>query len=274
MKSHKGTLSLILSGFFFLLISSFTKIYGQISDSLTFDSLVIEEHIPLLADSISPTNTLSIHFVFPTQVCGDLGLLESIQKEFVKALFGPEYAELTPNHAIDIFYQKYKQDYLATAADYNKAKADGLDMKSWGDTFQTMRADTVSLHRGILSFSISIEKRMGGVHDSRHMNYYNINLNTGKLISESDIFKPGYEAKLTEAIIAQLLEDNNLTKPKQLIEKGYFNLYSLKPNKNFLIGKDSIVYAFNESEIAPYSMGMKKVSLPEDKVASILKDEK
>lgn len=275
MKSHTNTLnSKLLTFVLFWVIGLCAKTFAQTPSALAFDSLVVEERIPLLNDPSSPSNTLSIHFLFPAKAYSSLDLLGKIQDEFVKTLFGEEYANLGPYEALERFYKKYKEDYLATAADYNRAKTDGLDMESWGNTVQKMRIDTVGVHEGILSFSISVENCMAGIHDSRHISYYNINLETGKLIAESDIFKPGYENKLTEAIIGQLLEDNKLKKPEQLIEKGYFNLKSLKPNKNFLIGKDSIVYAFNESEIAPYSMGLRKVVIPEDKVSNILKDGK
>jgi hypothetical protein len=274
MKSHTYTFNLILMGFLFWEISPFANLFAQTPGKLAFDSLVVQEQIPLLKDSLSPANMLSIHFVFPSQMYGNIHLLGKIQDEFIKGLFGKEYTNLSPYEALEKFYQKYKEDYLATAADYNKAKAEGLDMESWGNTIQIMRINTIGIHEGILSFCVSIENSMGGIHDSRHINYYNINLTTGKLICESDIFKPGYENKLTDVIINRLLEDNKLSKPKQLIEKGYFNLRRLKPNKNFLISKDGIVYAFNETEIAPYSMGLLKVVIPEDRVSNIMKDTK
>jgi hypothetical protein len=238
----------------------------------TYDSLVVKENIALVEDTSSPTNKLSIRFIFPTTIHGDSMLLEKVQEEFVKALFGSEYAKLKPQQAIDSFYKKYKKDYLATASDYNKAKAAGFEMHSWGNTYQTMQSDTVSGEKaGILSFTTYIENYNGGAHGSHHTGYYNIDLKTGKLISESDIFKPGYQEALKRAIVEKLLADNKLIKPEQLIEKGFFDLAELKPNNNFLIAKDGITYGFNEYEIAPYYMGLIKVYLPQSTISSILK---
>ncbi|MBP1616805.1 MAG: hypothetical protein H6Q14_632 [Bacteroidetes bacterium] len=243
----------------------------QSQQKITYDSLVINEDIALIKDTSGPINKLSIHFVFPSAIKEDPVLLKNVQQEFVEALFGHEYANLKPQQAIDSFYKKYKEDYLSTATDYNKAKAAGFEMQSWGSTYQTMRTDTIpSFKPDTLSFSTYTENYNGGAHGSHHTGYYNIDLKTGKMISESDIFKPGYKADLKKAIIAQLLLDNKLTKPEELIEKGFFDLGDLKPNNNFLVTKNGITYGFNEYEIAPYYMGLIKVSLSYSDISNIL----
>lgn len=239
---------------------------------LAYDSIAVNEDIALVGDTSGPTNKLSIHFTFPSSIHGDSLALKSIQQEFVKALFGQEYATLSPQQAVDSYCRKYKADYLATAADYNKAKKAGLEMQSWGNNYQMMRTDTIpSAKPDTLSFITYIENYNGGAHGSHHTGYYNIDLKTGKPIKESDIFKPGYEAELRKAIIQQLLADNKLDKPEGLIEKGFFDLNDLKPNNNFIITKDGILYGFNEYEIAPYYMGLIRVSLPNSTISNILK---
>jgi Protein of unknown function (DUF3298) len=67
------------------------------------------------------------------------------------------------------------------------------------------------------------------------------------------------------------LVDNKLTKSEELIEKGFFDLSDLKPNNNFLITQNGITYGFNEYEIAPYYMGLIKVSLSNSKITHILR---
>lgn len=242
------------------------------AQALAYDSIVVNEDIALLSDTSGPTNKLSIHFTFPSSIHGDSVTLKNIQQEFVKALFGQEYATLSPQQAVDSYCRKYKAGYLATAADYNKAKKAGLEMQSWGNNYQVMRTDTIhSAKTDTLSFITYIENYNGGAHGSHHTGYYNIDLKTGKPIKESDIFKPGYEPELRKAIIQQLLADNKLDKPEELIEKGFFDLNDLKPNNNFIITKDGILYGFNEYEIAPYYMGLIRVSLPYSTISSILK---
>ncbi|OJU54060.1 MAG: hypothetical protein BGN96_08720 [Bacteroidales bacterium 45-6] len=244
----------------------------QSARTLVYDSLVVNKSIALTNDTSGPVNKLAIHFVFPSSIKGDSMLLQSVQKQFVEALFGAEYAHFKPQEATDNFYKKYEEDYLATASDYNKAKAQGFEMQSWGNTFQTMRTDTLpSSKPDTLSFCAYVENYNGGAHGSHHTGYYNIDLKTGKPIKESDIFKPGYEAELKKAIIHQLLAVNKLTRPEELIEKGFFDLNDLKPNNNFLITKDGITYGFNEYEIAPYYMGLIKVHIASSSISNILK---
>lgn len=238
---------------------------------LTIDSLSVKEDIPLFEGPSAPVNRLTIKFIYPKTVDGDSMLLKNVQAEFVKAFFGPEYARLSPKEAFKSFHDKYKADYLRTASGYEKAKADGLPMESWGNTYQMMNNDTVASEKGILSFTTFVENFMGGAHGSHHTGYFNIDLKTGKLITESDIFKGDYKAELSKLIIAELLKDNKLSKPEELIEIGFFDLTDLTPNGNFLITKGGILYGFNEYEIAPYYMGLIKVFLPNEKIEHILR---
>lgn len=244
---------------------------AQSSHTIAFDSLIFDQKIPLIEGQKSPINTLSIHFVYPSSFDGDSTLLKNVQQIFVKALFGQKYADLTPKQAVDSFYIQYKNEYRATATDYNKAKSEGYEMSTWGDAYQKMEIDTVASKTGIVSFRVQINTYNGGAHGSHQIKYFNIDQKTGKLLAEQDIFNTGFEKKLTQAIIQQLLEDNKLTLPEQLVEKGFLDLRNLKSNGNFLLKKDSIMYVFNEYEVASYSTGLVKVTIPTSKISDILK---
>ena len=239
---------------------------------VVYDSLVVNEKTPLIDGQSTPLNELTIHFTFPKNVNNDSVLLKIVQKVYNSAMFGNEYANLTPKQAIDNFKKKYEADYRKTTIeDYNQAKKAGYKMDDWGNTYQIMKVDTLQSRPETLSFSTFVENYNGGAHGSHHTGYYNIDLKTGKLLNESDIFKAGYEKELNKIIVAQLLEDNKVTKEEEMTEKGFFNLKELKSNKNFLLTKDGVQYGFNEYEIAPYYMGLIKVSIPNEKLASILK---
>lgn len=239
-------------------------------NELRFDSLMLNESISLFADSQEPHNKLNIHFAYPVQVEGDTALLTQIQHQFTRALFGDKFAQMTPQKALDAYYQKYKSDFISTRADYQEARKDGMSMASWGNTYQIMRSDSVSSINGILSFTTYIENYMGGAHGSHQTGYYNIDLKTGKLITESEFFKAGYAPLLKKIIIDQLVADNKLRHSEELIDKGFFDLDEMKPNGNFLIQKEGVQYAFNEYEIAPYYMGVIKVFIPYAKISDLI----
>ena len=45
----------------------------------------------------------------------------------------------------------------------------------------------------------------------------------------------------------------------------------IKPNGNFLLSEEGIVYIFNQYEIAPYAAGVIELTIPWDEVSDILK---
>ncbi len=66
------------------------------------------------------------------------------------------------------------------------------------------------------------------------------------------------------------MEKNNVTSPDSLLNMGFFNIDEIAPNNNFWMNEEGIHYAYNQYEIAPYSMGVIDIFIPYGELEEIL----
>ncbi|MBQ5621740.1 MAG: DUF3298 domain-containing protein, partial [Bacteroidaceae bacterium] len=95
------------------------------------------------------------------------------------------------------------------------------------------------------------------------VNYYNFDMNTGKLLDIKDIVPADKEMLVLMAMEEQLCKDFGATDLPDLQSKtGITALGDLYLTNNFCFKGDSIQFLFNQYEIAPYAAGLIKVTLP------------
>ena len=110
----------------------------------------------------------------------------------------------------------------------------------------------------------------GGAHPNAFVNYYSFELNSGKRLKLSDIFKPEQRSKLNKIAETVFRKEKNIPPDKSLKEFGYwFENNKFVLNDNFGILKDGIVFHFNAYEIAPYAMGHTEIIIPTEKINNL-----
>jgi hypothetical protein len=115
----------------------------------------------------------------------------------------------------------------------------------------------------ILSYKMTTDCYLGGAHGSYMVNYYNFDMNTGKLLDIKDIVPADKEQAVLKAMEEQLCKDFGATDLPDLQSKtGITALGDLYLTNNFRFKGDSIQFLFNQYEIAPYAAGLIKVTLP------------
>lgn len=109
----------------------------------------------------------------------------------------------------------------------------------------------------ILSYQTTIDCYLGGAHGSYVVMYYNFDKASGKLLNIRDVVPADKEQEVLEAMKKQLVEDWGAEDWADLQEQtGIGALGDLYLTNNFLLSKDSIVFLFNQYEIAPYAAGL------------------
>lgn len=101
-------------------------------------------------------------------------------------------------------------------------------------------------------------------HANRWTGYLNYNLTDGKILSLSDLMKPGYEKELTELLRQKVKEEEDI----QLLVKPE----DIELPKAFAITSDGLLFSFNPYSIAPYSEGIIKIDIPVDELYDLLSD--
>ncbi|MCR5849752.1 MAG: RsiV family protein [Bacteroidaceae bacterium] len=114
----------------------------------------------------------------------------------------------------------------------------------------------------IVSYQTTTDCYLGGAHGSYVVQYYNFDKASGKLLSINDIVPADKEKAVLKAMAEQLCEDWEAKDLADLQEKtGITMLGDLYLTDNFLFKGDSILFLFNQYEIAPYAAGLISVTV-------------
>lgn len=115
----------------------------------------------------------------------------------------------------------------------------------------------------IVSYEVKTTCYLGGAHGSYVVQYFNFERTSGKLLSIQDIVPPEKEMLVLMAMQDQLCKDYEVKDIADLQEQtGITMLGDLYLTNNFLLKGDSILFLFNQYEIAPYAAGLISVTLP------------
>jgi hypothetical protein len=196
-------------------------------------------------------------------------ILKSIQQQIVGKMFGEIYTNLPVDSIIPSYVSRLYNDYKISY---------GTDLEKYKDLKGPMLSNEIQveavsmfLDDKILSYSYERYAYMGGAHGNSNRYFYNFDLKNGHILHESDIFIDNYKAPLTELIKQRIVEDNaEIESVADLTEFDFWES-EIRPNGNFYISDEGIVYVFNPYEIAPYSTGQTEVTLPYDRLKVLLK---
>ncbi len=258
--------------FFFILTAAALLLFSSCND-IRFETTVVNKQIPLLAenDTTLPHAELTLSFTYPKQF-RDEASLKRLQQIFNGTFFGDiQYDALSPEDAITHYTDAYRERYRSLSNSFYEEKAMmGGEIPVWYWYTLDIRNELLHVSDSLVSYSVSYSDYEGGAHGSHRLTYTNIDLNRLTTLSEEDLFLPGYYRPLTEKIVAQLMKDNEVTEPDSLLMKGFFTIEDIVPNNNFWLSDSAIHYAYNQYEIAPYSMGVIDVTIPYSELTELL----
>ncbi len=114
---------------------------------------------------------------------------------------------------------------------------------------------------GIICFQKTSEIKKDGKQTMETNYYYSFNLNSMTRVDISDIFNVEYFEQVNAMLKEQLLKQEKVSSPTQLIDLGYFNIDNLAVNNNFYLTNDSIVFNYEPYEIACLAIGEVSIKL-------------
>lgn len=281
-------IAVFLSGFFLFTACNHSQ-GGKTSmdNNVVFDTIALNEQYFLDEKPSNPSCNIALHFVYPSQT--NKPLPEQLQKLFVKSIFGITYDSLSPSDAAKEYVQNYIDNYKKDAKLYREhagsaAKSDmeTLYHENEHDDEETLPkifysyyeilSDSIVFNRdNIISFQVKQSNNKGGAMSYNSYRNYVINFKTGTLMSENEIFNPGYDVALRTLFVNSLLNQNNVKTVSELEELGYFGIDEIVPNKNFLIDDKGITYTFNKGEYSAYQLSAPVVFIPYNDIRSLLR---
>lgn len=225
----------------------------------------------LAADTAKGSLNVDISVEIP--VCFDNeAILDSVRNEIIRNLFGNSYVRLADNLIVEKFSSDLSKEYKQSNSSILE-QMDSTTLYSFNNE-HILEGFSLLNDKNIYSYGISRYVFMGGAHGLSTLTYLNFDLETGKKITEDDLFTAGFVERLTQIlksrIVEQSVEDKD-TEPILDLENTDYWVDAIKPNGNFYITDESINYVFNPYEIAPYYMGQTEVVIPFIRLSGLLK---
>lgn len=247
---------------------------NSVDNNIAFDSVSVEKVYHILDNPANPNCNLQLNFIYPVKM-DNKELLDKAQRQFVADFFGDDYESLSPQDAIAKYTETYIEAYKELEDDFKieQERSKGDPVMPWFSYYEMSENNIEYNSNNILSYSVSFSNYTGGAHGSHSTKYHVIDLETGKAVTEEDIFIEDFQEQLARILVDKIAELNDVKDPKELEQIGFFSVDEIFPNNNFLINKTGITYAFNEYEIAAYVVGLIDVHVSYQEITHLLRKE-
>ena len=256
-------------------------------NNMAFDTIEVKKQYFLDDNPQNPSCNISLFFVFPSD--SDKASQKEIQRIFVKGVFGMTYDSLSPSMSASEYVRNYMDNYKLDAKIYrehtshvgktndgvihheNEHDEEEVLPKIFYSYYETLSDSIIYNRDNILSFQVKQSNNKGGAMSYNSYRNYVINLKTATLITENDIFNPGYDMALRNIFINSLLNQNDVKTVAELEDLGYFGIEEIIPNKNFFVDDKGITYTFNKGEYSAYQLSAPVVFIPYSDIRSLLR---
>lgn len=257
---------------FAVFISCKTEKKINTPNAISYDSISVSRIYHLDNDSTKPSCSLKITYIFPVKFA-DEKILATVQKELNFALMEDEkYEPMKPQDAINKYVEDYVEKYKTDAKEQFPDWQESGDTEDYFSYYKTLDTKVIFDMDDILSYQISSMDYKGGANSSTAYRNIVIDLKTGNILSEQDIFLPEYRKLLNAILIRKIVAQNKVQKPEDLLEFGYWGIEDLTSNENFLVDNNGLTYIFNPGEYSAPSLGEIRVSLPYNEIRDLLRD--
>lgn len=248
----------------------------EIENKITFDTLSLSDNYHVNNDSTMPSCNLKLTFIYPIGYDNNMPILDSLHNIFISNFLNPSFAMFrsAPMQALEKYKEAYIDNYLHDINLFynNKSSSSHEENDKYLSYYETITNEIIFNKQNILSFQIAQTNYKGGTSSYLLLKNYAIDLTTGQVIFEKDIFKSGYEEVLSNIFKEYLLRVNNVKNISDLQDMGYFGIDEITPNENLLIDDKGITYIFNKNEISTFKLDPVKITIPYEEIDFILKE--
>lgn len=268
---HYNLFSVTLCIIAMSLFSCNTKETTSGDNGIEFDTIYSVQNFRSNNDSTQPSCNLKLTLIYPKSY-SDRAILDSLKYAFVSSFFDNSYALLTPKDAVDSYSKTYIENYKEDLKSYSENSDTHDDDVQYLSYYETISDRITFNQQGIVAFQVALSDYKGGTSSYDVLKNYVFNLKTGKLVSEEDIFKPGYERLLLPIFKNYLMKLNKTNSINDLEELGYLGLDEMIPNNNFLVDDKGITYIFNKGEYSAYKLDAITIFIPYNEIEMVLKN--
>ena len=236
-----------------------------------FDSICVDTVAPLVNSTNSPKCEVSLHLLYAKGENADKMNYTILRS----GILTPDYLslsneKLSVKQSVDSFVNKYISDYMK---EYGALYRDDKEHGASYDCTYKVRTRVFSNMENTITYEASISTYGGGAHGIEQTIVKNYDVKKGKLLTLNDIFVPGYEEKLLEAIIKKMAEQFDVKDIEELKNKYIFSGGNPYITENMMIEDENITFIYCEDEIAPHALGEIRITIDKDDIEKILKNQ-
>jgi hypothetical protein len=240
---------------------SCTKKGSQKVSSVTFRTILLKEEHHLNDNINNPILSIELNYQFPTAYSDD-SILKKIRR-ILLADFLPDVADTAdqPETAMKSYINgKIKAYESSEKIIEDEDSQDNISKPAiaWKDNTNLLIRYNAN---ELLSYTVESTQYSGGAHGGTTFRNSVIDLSSGEIIGEEDLFTDASLPLINDIILKKLETQNNVETPEELEQIGYFDVSQIGQYKNFYLTNDGLVYTFNEYEIAAYAVGTIHVKL-------------
>lgn len=162
--------------------------------------------------------------------------------------------------------EKFKNQYLKSNKELYAQYGNECFACNWEKKFMLT---PLFFNNRYISLNISEYAYTGGAHGMLQNTIVNIDKESGEILALEDLMPGGSEKKLSEIITYHVAKKMGLDESTSLRKAGFFNK-TLPPASNFVVTPYGLLFVYNPYEVAPYSMGIITVFIPEKELKDVL----
>ncbi|GEP95258.1 DUF3298 and DUF4163 domain-containing protein [Chitinophaga cymbidii] len=222
-------------------------------DAVLFDVFSFSDSANLFYnDPRSPMALASAGIVWPVGGADEAAL--AVVRQFIgQGLNNPDSIVKAP---VDSFLLQYKQN--RDEVDTNELKS-GMGA-SWNWNAET-RTRIVWNQYPLLVLESASYEFTGGAHGNYGSIFSVIDLSRKKVLKPADVFKPGYEKAIGQALEASFRKKYKVPAGEALSD-GFLFEKNIRPNDNFFITSKGVTFCYTPYEIAAYVFGQINLFVP------------
>lgn len=245
---------------------------NNVPNDIVYDTISVSKVYHIDNDTIKPSCTLDIQYAYPKEYA-DKEILMAIQSELNFVLMEDEkYEKLSPADAVS----KYVEDYISNyKREVEEQYPEWQKSGEAGDYFSYQKAlvgEVLFSKADILSYQVVSVDDKGGANSSKFSRNVVLNLETGKVIQEKDVFHANYKDALNALIVRKIMEQNHVANVEDLVAYGYIGVEDLTSNNNFYVDDKGVTYIFNPGDYSIFTLDI-KIFIPYTEILPILKED-
>ena len=244
------------------------------ANTATIDSIRIDTTLVLDPKAkTSPSCKIDISLMYLKTGNKKDTLTGKINQAFMKAISEKIDKTLPPRFFADSLTNRFIADYKQDIQEFYRAdEQSGTtqdEVSAWYSYAYSVTTTLQKGREGVWVYDVTNFQYTGGAHPYTWSQWVNVDAATGKVLASKDVFLPNTEKAICSLLQQKLIEETNnaldtdtITSLDGLHSVGVLLEGDLYIPDNFQLGKEGITFLYNPYDIAPYSMGEIRLTLP------------